>query len=177
MNPHDFLSLAASHDFEQDSPHSKNQLTSTEWHKQQIATKNPLPIPMLTIDMKNSIGKISGHEGRHRAKASIDMGLNEIPVILRIYGHVPFKDKNGYIDYSKINALVSTKKLTEQMIQDIGEAQRTADIPTFCSQDADELECKIRPEPMYDKNWKVITKPVKKINIQFTNFKPLCQEK
>jgi hypothetical protein len=174
MHPQDFLDIASPIDFDKETPHSMNQLTSTEWQKKQIQDKNPLSVTMLSVGSKGKIGEISGHEGRHRAKASLELGIDELPVVLRVYNHIPFKNQYGFIDYDKINALVSSKKSVEKMIQDIGEAQKNADIPSFCTKSNDTIICNIQPE-ISDKDYILgVKKPAKKIAIQITNFKPLC---
>jgi hypothetical protein len=177
MNPHDFLSLATAINFNDEEKNTANHLTSTEWQKQQIKHKQPLDVTYLSIKSHENIGEINGHEGRHRAKASIDLGIDEIPVILRIPSYVPFKDKHGYIDYDHINRLLDKTKSADQLVQDIGNAQKSiTELPSFCTLHDNEITCTLQPEISDTDFLNHVTKPAKKIKIRISDFKPQCKE-
>jgi len=83
INPEKFLKIAPQ--IELDRP-------TIEGIKKSI--RNKRPIEPLFFDISEETGKILGHEGRHRAKASLELGIDKVPVILYCrgkYGFVPFE--------------------------------------------------------------------------------------
>lgn len=48
--------------------------------KKKMKEKHPIDPPFIDLDFKTC--KIIGHEGRHRAKAALELDINKIPVII-----------------------------------------------------------------------------------------------
>ena len=172
INPQDFIDLALKTDFDNEQIwNNVDKLTSTEWHKKQIEENKELPIPMLWMD--NEGGYIVGHEGRHRAKACVDLGIESMPVIIRIDNFIPFKNEYDQIDYDLLNKLTSKGRSMDQMFQEIGEAQKTKlePVPKFCTIIRNKMFCNLRSEPEYRSDTKF---PAKRIEIQIADFDPFC---
>lgn len=174
MNPSDFLSLGSKIDFKAENQYRnpKNKLTSVEWHTHQLQTHHPIDVPMLFID--ETTGEITGHEGRHRSKASIDLGINQIPVVIRMNKYVPFTDEYGFIDYTTLNALTSSTKSINQMVQDIGNKQKTSlmPLPSICHKEGHDMICEVKPEVWQEEN----KNPKTRVRIQITDFDPICEK-
>jgi len=81
ISPDEFLNLA------EDLPESQAREESEEFIREQIAKGEPLETPFLTFELDNKgIAKVTGHEGRHRARVLKEMGIAEMPVRLRSQG-------------------------------------------------------------------------------------------
>ena len=82
INPQDFLRVAMSGHSEEKSNHVKNLVIND-------VQFNEIPFLNFVHDGEGT-ARVTGHEGRHRAKILIELGIDEMPVILR---HV--YDENG----------------------------------------------------------------------------------
>lgn len=75
IHPKDFLSVAM-------SGHCNNKLSKVqELIKDDIAF-NEIPFLNFVHDGEGT-ARVTGHEGRHRAKALLELGITEMPVLLR----------------------------------------------------------------------------------------------
>lgn len=74
MSPQEFLAKSAAPEDGSWIRHDRKQI------RERIRLGLPLDPPWLDID--HNSGRVLGHEGRHRALASIEEGLTEIPVVI-----------------------------------------------------------------------------------------------
>ena len=75
MNPKDFLSVAM-------SGHSVDKMNNVKELIDNSILFNEIPFLNFIHDGEGT-ARVTGHEGRHRAKALIELGINEMPVLLR----------------------------------------------------------------------------------------------
>lgn len=99
MSPQKFLSLAARlpSEYYENCPRLDDL-------KEKIKNELPMDVPLLYVDMKAQ--KVTGHEGRHRAKASLDLGIEEIPVCIvtgSCYPRVPKWTEKEIEEFEKIH--------------------------------------------------------------------------
>ena len=81
MSPDEFLNLA------KDLPETKVLRESEKFIREQIAKGEALETPYLTFELDDKgVAKITGHEGRHRARILKEMGITEMPVRLKSQG-------------------------------------------------------------------------------------------
>lgn len=165
IDPQSFLDLSANIDFDKEAKR-ENNLTSLEWHIEQLKKHNPISVPMLYIDEDRGI--IIGHEGRHRAKACIETGIKKMPVVIRMYDYVPFTDENGFINYPLLNDMVRGD--TETIFKRVDKEQQTKlmPLPKVCKKEGDNMICNVSKEQ--NKELK------KKLIVRITNFEPFCSD-
>ena len=81
MSPDEFLNLAI------DLPENRVDLDSEKFIREQIAKGEPLDTPYLNFELDDKgVAKVTGHEGRHRARILKEMGVTEMPVRLKSQG-------------------------------------------------------------------------------------------
>jgi hypothetical protein len=71
--------------------------------KEKIGKEQPMDIPMLMVDVKNK--QVIGHEGRHRARAALDLGIKEMPVFIftgSCYPRVPKWTEKEHSEVDKV---------------------------------------------------------------------------
>jgi hypothetical protein len=93
MSPNKFLRLAAKLPDEYYSQESIKKLTD------RIISKLPIDPLVLIVDMSKR--KVVGHEGRHRAKASKNLGISSVPVLIYTgggYDRVPDWTKEQHLE-------------------------------------------------------------------------------
>lgn len=70
---------------------------------QMIKDNEKFDIPYLNIDINGSVAKVTGHEGRHRARALEELGYKSIPVLLRTSNlRWSEQDDSSKFDYKEI---------------------------------------------------------------------------
>ncbi|MFH1546881.1 MAG: hypothetical protein ABIC57_00165 [bacterium] len=85
MSPKEFLSLV---------PPTRYSKETTQELKEKIRKGTPLDPLFLDIDIDSC--NVMQHEGRHRAKAAIELDIKKIPVIL--YHKERYNGQSGFID-------------------------------------------------------------------------------
>ena len=81
MSPDEFLNLAT------DLPETEVSKESDKFIREQIAKGEPLDTPYLNFELDDKgVAKVTGHEGRHRARILKEMGITEMPVRLKSQG-------------------------------------------------------------------------------------------
>ena len=89
MHPPDFLDLAAPMTFETER---------IGWIKKVIAEGDPMELPFLEMTvLEDRSCRITGHEGRHRAEACRELGIDRIPVLVYLRERV--QDADGRYHY------------------------------------------------------------------------------
>ena len=82
MKPQDFLDLAAPA-----LEWADEGMATDEWMKENIREGRTMQIPNLKLDDWTELGqpcRVTEHEGRHRAKAARDLGIDRIPVAIQV---------------------------------------------------------------------------------------------
>lgn len=99
MNPQDFLSVAM-------SGHCDDKMNNIKELVQNHIEFNEIPFLNFIHDGEGT-ARVTGHEGRHRAKILIELGITEMPVLLRhsydengqaMLWHTMNSDKNQFND-------------------------------------------------------------------------------
>ena len=81
MSPSEFLNLTP------DQTDAQVDLDSMKYQREQIAKGEPLETPILLFELDDKgVATVVGHEGRHRSRILVEMGITEMPVVLRSQG-------------------------------------------------------------------------------------------
>jgi hypothetical protein len=107
MTPEQFLYYAGkrygTHP-ETDTRHHYVFESSIDWLSKQIVEGKEIGIPILYVEKYTN--QIDGHEGRHRATILKDLGIEKIPVMLRVSNYLyPWKGISYMIDTGKTDEI------------------------------------------------------------------------
>ena len=81
MSPSEFLNLTP------DQTDAQVDLDSMKYQREQIAKGEPLETPILLFELDDKgVATVVGHEGRNRSQLLIEMGITEMPVVLKSQG-------------------------------------------------------------------------------------------
>jgi hypothetical protein len=124
-----------------------------EYYKKSIQEKSPIEIPKLFITQSREPlkGLVVGHEGRHRATASKELGIEEMPVIIsfiseNLYKHEEYPD-NLNMRARKVMRMNAIK--SEEFRQQLVRLEKQIDRPPlYCEPKKDGITCDLFPEKM-----------------------------